>query len=62
MDTLTQGAVAKIAGMKNSEEDPSFQPIVQVINLRKVNASGSQDRYRVSLLLQCFYWDHHLFI
>lgn len=49
MDALTRGAIGKIAGMKSSEEDPAFQPTVQVINLRKVNASGSQDRFRIIL-------------
>lgn len=48
MDALTQGAIARIANMKNSEDDPAFQPTLQVINIKKVGAGGNQDRFRVS--------------
>jgi len=44
---LTQGAISRIFGMGNSEEDRSFQPILQVLNIKKV-AAGGGDRFRVS--------------
>jgi len=47
MEQLTQGAVSRIFGMNGSDDDSTFQPILQIINLKKVN-SGNQDRFRVS--------------
>jgi Replication factor-A protein 1, N-terminal domain len=49
MDALTSNAIARINGMQNSEDDMSFQPTLQIINLRRVNKSNTtQERYRVS--------------
>ena len=50
METLTANAISRINGMQNSEDDISFQPILQIINLRRVNkTNATQERYRVSL-------------
>lgn len=54
MDALTEGGITKLAGMKNSDEDPVFQPTLQILNVRKVNASGNQDRFRVRIDLNVF--------
>lgn len=36
--------------LQNSEQDPSFQPTLQVINVKKVNNNTSnQDRFRLIL-------------
>lgn len=35
--------------MSNSEEDPAFEPTLQIINVKKVNSSGNQDRFRIIL-------------
>ena len=45
---LTQGAITRIYGMNGTDDDPSFQPTLQIINLRKVTNNGTQDRFRVS--------------
>lgn len=44
---LTQGAIARIFGMSSSEDSPSFQPTLQVLNIRNVTSGGNQDRFRV---------------
>lgn len=49
MDVLTQGAISRIASMSTSEEDPFFEPTLQIINVKKVNSSGNQDRFRIIL-------------
>ncbi|CAB9518541.1 Replication protein A 70 kDa DNA-binding subunit [Seminavis robusta] len=47
MESLSPNAITRISRMSNSDEDPSFQPTLQVLNIRKVNNSGAQDRYRI---------------
>ena len=52
MDSLTSNAVTRVNGMQSSDDDLSFQPTLQIINIRKVNKNSStQDRYRVSQLI-----------
>jgi Replication factor-A protein 1, N-terminal domain len=49
MDALTTNAISRINGMANSEDDLSFQPTLQIINIKRVGKSNStQERYRVS--------------
>ena len=48
MEQLTQGAVTRIFGMNGTDDDVSFQPTLQIINVRKVTNNGNQDRFRVS--------------
>lgn len=47
MEQLTQGSVSRIFGMNGTDDDPSFTPTLQIINVRKVTNSGNQDRFRV---------------
>ena len=56
MEQLTQGAVTRIFGMNGTDDDTSFQPTLQIINVRKVTNSGNQDRFRVSISINpCIY-------
>ena len=47
---LTTNAISKMHEMSSDNDDPSFQPVVQVIHIKHipVNNGGEQDRYKVS--------------
>ena len=47
---LTPNAIRLIATDEDKTSDPSFQPVLQVMNVKKLaSAPGAQDRYRVIL-------------
>ncbi len=48
--SVSQGAIPAMARMDGHPTDSSFQPIIQVINIKSVGAQGGNDRYRVSQL------------
>ena len=58
--SITAGAIQRLANSK--DQDPSFQPVVQIAAVRTVkSAAGGPERYRVRsrsaimlLLLLCF--------
>ena len=52
--SVSQDAIRSMASMQGqAKSDPSFQPVVQVINIKPVKAQvpGGKDRYRVSQML-----------
>mmetsp|Transcript_38141 Transcript_38141/g.44412 ORF Transcript_38141/g.44412 Transcript_38141/m.44412 type:complete len:652 (+) Transcript_38141:281-2236(+) len=44
--TLTKSAVSVLANSSNAETNPNFQPVVQILNVKRVGG-GSQERWRV---------------
>ena len=46
-DSLTKNSIATLVRMQSASENRSFQPIVQVVNLRNVGQLDKQDRFRV---------------
>lgn len=47
MTSLTTNAISKFMGMSAQQDDPSFQPTVQVIHVKKIDAKNGEDRYKV---------------
>jgi hypothetical protein len=48
--SVSHGAIPAMSRMDGHASDPSFQPIIQVINIKAVGAQGGTDRYRVSAM------------
>jgi replication factor A1 len=47
-NTLTPNAIPLISDDENKSSDPTFQPVLQLMNVKKLSsAPGSQDRYRI---------------
>jgi hypothetical protein len=49
--SVSHGAIPALSRMEGHASDPSFQPIIQVINIKSVGAAGGNDRYRVRTVI-----------
>ena len=48
--SLTPNAISTLYNMGASGDNPSFVPVVQVIHLKKIDKSGGDERWKVSVV------------